>query len=105
MADTFKDFVSKWSQPAIWITLVTSIIYGIIWLVQLNVATLDGAIERTQILMELREIRNDVSRQAINDAKTAAVLESLVRTVDNLEQRMTRNESWISDNSNHKHAE
>jgi len=103
VADSFKDFVAKWSQPTLWITMITSVIYFIIWLVQLNVATVDGAAERATMLQEIIEMRRENYNQAITQAKMLSVLEQLVRTQNQLETRMTRNEGWITDNSNHRH--
>ena len=96
--DTAKDFIAKWSQPAVVITLASAIAYGIIWGVQLNSAVLGQATLSATLAQELLHLRREHSSAAIITAQTVEALSQVTKNQDRLLTRMTRNEGWISDN-------
>ena len=107
MADTFKEFVTKWTTPSVLISLLLLILGGIVWGVQLNTAILKLTEAQSADNAMIKDIREEASNTAVVLARTAAVVESVALQVDRLERRMTRNEGNIADNlrSNHNHGE
>lgn len=101
MVDSFKAFIDKWHTP----TVYTILIGGIIWGVQLNFAVLELTKQMAIQHEETDAIRDEVQNLTVLLAKTAAELGAVARVNDALERRMTRNETWISQNRNHKHGQ
>jgi hypothetical protein len=95
--DSFRVFMQRWTTPSVLISLLLLILGGITWGVKLTAVT-------TQTRASVSELRREGLDAAIIQARTAAVVESIAKQVDTLEARMTRNESWISNNTNHKHG-
>jgi hypothetical protein len=102
--DSFRVFMQRWTTPSVLISLLLLILGGITWGVQLNSAILKLTAVTTQTRASVSELRREGLDAAIIQARTAAVVESIAKQVDTLEARMTRNESWISNNTNHKHG-
>ena len=102
MADTFKDFIGRWSQPAVVITLASAIVYSTIWLVQLNIEAIDNRARQAVMLNEILELRQDYHNQALILASVAAALDATVNAQSDLRDRMTRNEGNITRNARHK---
>ena len=98
--DRVLDFLNKWISPF----TVTAVIGFIIWLVQLNAATLGQESRISVVEQNIMHIQNDDHSMALLISRTTAVQESLTRQLRILEERMTRNESWISENR-HDHNE
>ena len=103
--DTFKEFVSRWTTPSVLISLLLIVVGGITWGVQLNSAILKLTDRSATQGAALSQLRREGLDAAVIQARTAAVVESIAKQVDALEARMTRNESWISENRNHNHGE
>ena len=98
---TLKMIIDKWSGPA----GIMVIFCAIVWGVQLNV----GMLRIVEEIGQLKEadIRHQIEQtQLSNDiTRAAAILDSVANQLDALEERMTRNEGWISDNrfQSHQH--
>lgn len=105
MTEDIKKLVRQWATPSIVITLITTIIYGIIWGVQLNEVAITHAQTLGILNKEVKDLRREQVSSAVLNARTAAVLEALAKQVDALESRMTRNESWITDNREHRNSD
>ena len=97
--DRFLEFLNKWISP---FTFTASIGF-IIWLVQLNAAALSYQSRISVIEQNIEYIQRDDQSMALLISRTTAVQESLTRQLRILEARMTRNESWISENR-HSHG-
>ena len=97
--DRFLEFLNKWISPF----TITASIGFIIWLVQLNAATLAHQSRISVIEQNIEYIQRDDQSMALLISRTTAVQESLTRQLRILEARMTRNESWISENR-HSHG-
>lgn len=95
-----KSILDKWTGPSAMLILLG----GIVWGVQLNFAVLGLTEQLAEQTQRLQDTNEEIEGNAVLMARTAAVLDSLVRQVDALERRMTRNESWISNNREHKHS-
>jgi hypothetical protein len=83
--DSFQDFIHRWSQPATIILLVTSVVYGVIWLTHLSAISSANAVTdalQNQTILELQRHRNE---DRVSMARVIAVL-------DALEKRVSRNE-------------
>ena len=100
MAETIKGYIVKWAQPAIVIALVTTLAYGVAWGVQLNEFALSQARITSALTERLIASEANQNRAALINARLTSVQDALIRQQDILERRMTRNESWISDNRN-----
>ena len=98
--DRVLDFLNKWISPF----TVTAVIGFIIWLAQHNFAILNQETRISALEQNIMHIQNDDHSMALLISRTTAVQESLTRQLRILEERMTRNESWISDNKIHKHT-
>lgn len=91
--------INKWSGPAGVMVLLGAIVWG----VQLNIGMLKLVDEIGQLKEENIQQRLDQTTLANDVVRTAAILQSVANQLDNLEQRMTRNEGWISDNRANAH--
>ena len=96
---TLNQIIQKWSGP----TGVVVLFGAIIWGVQLNLATLSLVEEVTIMRQQHEELKDEVNGLSSQVLRMTAVLDSAIRTQDALERRMTRNESWISENRDHEH--
>jgi hypothetical protein len=95
-----KTFIQRWTQPTLVIGLFSMIFYLIVWGVQV---TTESASQGRLISVNTQAIRLLSKRydaQAAESARTTAIQEALLRQLDVLERRMTRNEANISDNRN-----
>ena len=97
--DRLLEFLNKWISPF----TITATIGFIIWLVQLNGAALSHQARLSAIEQNIEHIQRDDQSMALLISRTTAVQESLARQLRILEARMTRNESWISENR-HSHG-
>lgn len=101
--DQFKQFLSRWSQPAIIFTLLSAIVYSTIWLVKLDDRIVAQAVVASAMSVEMDVLKNKVRLMELTQSRIGAVLDSQINKVRGLDSRMTRNESWITSNSNHEH--
>ena len=97
--DRLLDFFNKWISPF----TITATIGFIIWLVQLNAATLAHQARISVVEQNIIHIQQDAQSMALLLSRSVAVQESLTRQLRIIESRMTRNEAWISDNR-HNHG-
>jgi len=97
--DRVLDFLNKWISPF----TITAVIGFIIWLVQLNAATLGQESRISVMEQNINHIEKDDKSMALLISRTTAVQESLARQIRIMEARMTRNEAWISENR-HSHG-
>lgn len=103
MTDSFKEFVTRWTTPSVLISLLLMIVGGITWGVQINSAILKLTESQSKTQTVVAQMRSESLDAALIQAKTAALVESIAKQVDQLERRMTRNESWINENRSHTH--
>ena len=91
MVDSFRQWVGKWITP---FTLI-SIFGGIVWGAQLNFLALRTAesVASQRVISEL--VRSEMQEVAINSTRTAALNEALFAQLQDLVDRVERNESLI----------
>lgn len=102
--DSFKDFITRWSQPAVIVTLLSAIIYSTIWLVKLDDRIVNQAVIISAMEVNAQILKTKVRTMELLQSRFTAVQDAQISKVRGLDQRMTRNESWISRNSNHEHS-
>ena len=96
---TIKQSWEQWAQPTIIITLIMSVIYSTVWLVKLDDLARENAVDIAKMSDKVKEMTSSIASQSSIDAKTVAVFEAILRQVDSLDRRMSRNEENIIENT------